>query len=300
MRGNEIIMEKKKVSTETLIKKGYPLYSKSEKMIADYVLQNILGVADMTLSKLSNGTGLSEPSIMRFVKQLGFKGYSDFKRSILLDSSIQSDAIEMADHPTLTIDTPLEKLPENIVGMTCMALQDTLSVVDVESYKKAVELIKTSNKIHIFGVGYSGNVANDLMMRFVRIGIDCRAQADSGLQQVGANSLKKGDLAIGISFSGRTISIINALKSAKEGGAATIAITSYRSSEINKYADISLLASDMPGKLIENTMISRILQTVVTDILYMGVYLSDYKNYSDNYERSLEIIQKSENWRKKQ
>ena len=59
-------------STEIRIKRGYTVYSKSEKIIADYVLQHIRDVADMTLSRLSKETGLSEPSIMRFVKQLGF------------------------------------------------------------------------------------------------------------------------------------------------------------------------------------------------------------------------------------
>ena len=137
------------------------------------------------------------------------------------------------------------------------------------------------------------------MIRLVRIGIDCRAQSDSALQQLGANALSKGDLAIGISFSGRTISIINALKAAKSAGARTIAITSYRSSEIIQDADISLLTSDMQGPLFEHMMISRILQTTVTDILYMGILLSEYDKYSANYQYSQNILEQNEEWRKR-
>lgn len=286
-------------STEMLIKMGYPHFSKSEKIIADFVLKDMGDVAVMPLGQLSKMTGISEPSIIRFVRKLGFDGYSAFKRHMLRDDSITPDIRKPADNPILTPATPLERIPENIVSLTCNALQDTLRIVNTDSYKKAIEWIKASRRVDIFGVGYSGNVANDLMIRLVRIGIDCRAQSDSALQQLGANALSKGDLAIGISFSGRTISIINALKAAKSAGARTIAITSYRSSEIIQDADISLLTSDMQGPLFEHMTISRILQTTVTDILYMGILLSEYDKYSANYQYSQNILEQNEEWRKR-
>lgn len=286
-------------STEMLIKMGYPQYSKSEKVIADFILKDVGSVAVMPLARLSEMTGISEPSVIRFVRKLGFDGYSDFKRRIIRDDSITPDIRKPSDHPVLTTETPLELIPENMVSLTCNALQETLRIVNIEAYKKAIEWIKTSRRVDIFGVGYSGNVANDLMIRLVRIGIDCRAQSDSALQQLGANALSEGDLAIGISFSGRTISIINALKAAKAAGARTIAITSYRSSDIIQDADLALLTSDMQGPLFEHTMISRILQTTVTDILYMGVLLSEYEKYSANYQYSQDILEQNEEWRKR-
>ena len=122
-----------KESTEMLIKMGYAQFSKSEKVIADLVLKDMGSGAVMPLGQLSKMTRVSEPSIIRFVRKLGFDGYSELKRRMLRDDSITPEIRKPADNPILTPDTPLERIPENIVSLTCGALQDTLRIVNTDS-----------------------------------------------------------------------------------------------------------------------------------------------------------------------
>jgi DNA-binding MurR/RpiR family transcriptional regulator len=52
-----------------------------------------------------------------------------------------------------------------------------------------------------------------------------------------------------------------------------IAFTSYRNSSITKYADVVLLSSANETKYRSDALVSRILQLVIIDILYVSIVL---------------------------
>lgn len=289
-------------SYEYKIKNMYNTLRDSEKKVADYVLLNGYSISKMTLANLSKEVGVSEPTIIRFVKGIGCSGYSEFKMGLMKEWGRES--VSEKPHSELLVELhideneKIEDIPSKMIGMTIRALEDTLKIIDTDNYKKAIKIIKTSNIIDVYGVGNSGSIASDIMNKFLRIGLNCRAYSDNHLQQICASHLTKKDVAIAVSHSGSTMDTVNALRIAKESGAKTIALTNFKASAISEYADITLYTGDVETTFYSETMISRIAQLAIVDMLYMGILLSDYNLYTQRLDK-INLLVKEKNYLKK-
>ncbi len=105
-------------------------------------------------------------------------------------------------------------------------------MLDLQNLERAIEVISEANRVYIFGIGASAIVGLDLQYKFMRINIPTFAFLDSDMQLTSATNMAEGDVAIGISTSGRTKDVIEALKEGKKRGATTIVLTQYGQSPI--------------------------------------------------------------------
>lgn len=282
-------------SYEVIIKSKYPELSKSEKKVADFILLQGYDIAKMSISSLAKQCAVSEPTVMRFSTHIGFSGYSDFKLKLIRDWGIKdSQNSESSLLVDLYIDKNdnLEDIPVKMINTTIHALNDTLNIFDVSTYKKAVGAITKAKVIDIYGVGNSGSIANDFMNKLMRIGLNVRALNDNHLQQISSLSLTKKDVAIAISHSGSTKDIVDTLRLAKQSGATTIALTNYKASEITEFADLVLCTGDFETTFYTETMVSRISQLAIVDMLYMGVLLSDFQKYTSQLNKVNMLVKK--------
>jgi RpiR family carbohydrate utilization transcriptional regulator len=280
-------------SYEVIIKSKYPELSKSEKKVADFILLKGYDIAKMSISSLAKQCAVSEPTVMRFATHIGFSGYSDFKLKLIKDWGVKdSQNSESSLLVDLYIDENdnLEDIPAKMIYTTIRALNDTLNIIDVSTYKKAVEVITKAKVIDIYGVGNSGSIANDFMNKLMRIGLNVRALYDNHLQQISSLSLTKEDVAIAISHSGSTKDIVDTLKLAKQSGATTIALTNYKASKITEFADLVLCTGDFETTFYTETMVSRISQLAIVDMLYMGILLSDFQKYTSQLNKVNRLV----------
>ncbi|MDZ5253679.1 MurR/RpiR family transcriptional regulator [Clostridium sp. LIBA-8841] len=286
-------------SYEQKIKSLYNTLSSSEKKVADFVLSNGYAISTMSLNKLSTEIGVSEPTIIRFVKKIGCTGYSEFKMNLMKDWGRKS--VSEKSEPNLLVDLhinkdeKLEDIPQKMIGITIKALEDTLKLIDFEKYRKAIELICNANIIDVYGVGNSGSIASDIMNKLIRIGLNCRSYPDNHVQQIYASHLTDKDVAIAISHSGNTIDTVNVLKIAKEAGAKTIALTNFRASAISDYADIVFYTGDVETTFYSETMVSRISQLAIVDMLYMGILLENFESSTKKLEK-INMLVKEKNY----
>ena len=135
-------------------------------------------------------------------------------------------------------------------------------------------LIMEANRIAIFGLGNSTAIAMDAQHKFQRAGINEAAYSDNHMQAIVASHLTKDDVAIGISHSGSSIDIVEALKIAQESGARTISITNFGKSPIDQYSDIVLFTASEEIKYTIFGMSSRIAQLAIIDTLYTYIVLN--------------------------
>jgi DNA-binding MurR/RpiR family transcriptional regulator len=115
--------------------------------------------------------------------------------------------------------------------------------------------------------------------RFLRIGYRSDAVIDPHIQSMTAATVGAGDVVIGLSISGSTKDTIDSLTLAKENGANVIAITYYARSPITKLADAVLLSGGKESPLEGGSMIAKISQLFVIDMLCTGLALHN-KEYS--------------------
>lgn len=103
-----------------------------------------------------------------------------------------------------------------------------------------------SKKVIVMGAGRSGLVGKAFALRLKHLGFDVYVLGDTIISPV-----RKGDIVIAISGSGRTALIVTAAEAAKQVGSIVIAITTYIDSPLAKIADLVI---EIPGR----TKISKI------------------------------------------
>ena len=173
-----------------------------------------------TMNELAAKCDCGEATIVRFARRLGLSGYQELKISLARESGNVVDNHDVAE--TDTLSDIFEKVTNDIYK----SLEMTKQSLSPSELDKAANAIISARKIAIFGLGNSSPVAQDAGHKFFRAGCDAYVYSDNHMQAIAASHLKEGDVALGISHSGSSKDIVDALKTAKKGGATTISITS--------------------------------------------------------------------------
>jgi DNA-binding MurR/RpiR family transcriptional regulator len=281
-------MELKEQNVDPLIKLRslYSSLRESEKKAADYIESHPNEVIYLSISALAEKSDVSEASIIRLCKALGYEGYQDLK-------------INMAKFLIEPVRYIYEELDENddvgkiihkVMVSNMKAIEDTLKILDKSEVEKAINVLSKARKIEFYGVGGSGEVAFDAHHKFFKLGIPCIAYNDPHMQIMSASMLGKGDVVVGISHSGSTKDIVDSLETAKKAGAATICITSSENSPVTKVSSIKLIISAKELAYRTEPMASRIAQLSVIDVLSVGVALRRENQTIVNLEKARKAL----------
>ncbi len=257
------------VDTLVHIRSEYGRLRDSERKVADFILEDPRRILALNINQIGQGSGVSVASVIRLCKALGYIGYQQLKvelsRSLIEPVKSIHEEAEEGDL--------IGNLARKVFLADIQALQDTLSNMDSESVAKAAEILSGASRIEFYGLGGSGAVAADAHHKFFRLGIPCIAYSDNHMQLMSAALLGPGDVAVGISHSGSTKDIIDAMTTAGKSGATTICITSSPGSPITSACDVSLLVTARELAFRPEPMAARICQLAVLDMLSVAVAL---------------------------
>lgn len=274
---------------ETEIGHVYAELRKSEKKVADYLLGGQENMKELTLERLAKETGVSQPTVLRFVKALGYEGFKDFKYE--LAGSEQEGGDKFLYGYKLSDGDPIREVPAKIVGTAMGQIGETVKSIEPEILELVVRTIAQANRIAVYYVENSSCTAQDLVTKLVYLGLHCFSYGDAYMQSVSAASLTKEDVAIGISYSGYSRLTVDAMEIARRAGAKTIAITNFEHTLIARHSDLVLRTSNRQF-LYGDAIFSRASQLLVVDMIYVGILLSDYKKYTKRLDESSRLIQK--------
>lgn len=252
------------------IRTRYHILSPAQKQIADFVLNNSEQVILLSLSDLAEKCSTSETTILRFLRKLGFDSYQVFRVKIAQDMSNHSG---QAIYEEIQVADTYDQIREKVVMSTVASIQDLNNLISTDLMEQVTELIFKVNKILFCGVGASGVVAIDAFHKFIRLGFNASYYNDTHFMSIACANTDPNTLVVAISHSGESRDILEAVKLAKDNRAKVIALTSYAHSSVTKLADAVLLSSSNETKYRSDAMVSRILQLVIIDILYVTAVL---------------------------
>lgn len=240
----------------------------SEKKIADYVLENPQEIIGISISELAGKCGCGDATVVRFSRRLGFEGYQALKIGIAGElSAVSSVGTEISKK-----DSCFEMFRKRIRDIS-VALQNTETVLDPDALEKAAKALMGAKRIVIFGLGNSAAIATDAAHKFLRLGLNAQACCDNHLQAIIASHLDRQSVAVGISHSGSSKDIVEALRLSKIGGAATMCITNHGTSPIVDAADIALFTKADETRHSILAMSSRIAQLAIFDAIYTYIVI---------------------------
>ncbi len=265
----------------------YNYLSDSEKKICDYIIANQKDIIHLSITEVADNTDSSESTVLRTCRKLGFGGFQDFKITLAQELVSTKDTIFDEANEDDTCINILDKEIERI-NNTLLLMRKVISSEELEA---AADAMLKGGRTVVFGLGNSASVAMDMAHKFTRLGFNIAASTDVHLQIMMSCSLQPGDVAIGISHSGSSRDIVEALESAKKHGATTICITNYGRSPITKVSDIKLFTASEEIKHRILALTSRIAQLAIIDAIYIYISFKDSERFvgqMKDIEKSLE------------
>ncbi|MGZ8288237.1 MAG: glucokinase [Telluria sp.] len=242
--------------------------SPAEQRVATLVIEHPRKVLNEPIAEIARLADVSQPTVIRFCRSLGFLGLADFK---LKFASSLTGTIPVR-HSQVRRSDSTHDLSAKVIDNTVSAILRFRDQLDVASIDRAIHLLRKANKVEFYAMGNSRVVALDGQHKFFRFRIPTASYGDSHLFTLAAELLKPGDVVIAISTSGKLPELLAAVDAARAAGADVIAITSSKS-PLAKKATICLSVDHTEDSTTFLSMISRILQLLLIDIMSVGISL---------------------------
>ena len=230
------------MQTLGIIESYYPSFTKSEKRIADFIIESNSKVIDLTLSELAVMLNVGEATIVRFCRKMKLKGFQELKFLLAIDDDGKQQ--ETDKH---------ECIKNNLI----QTIQITDSMIRQEEINHAIQLIEEAEYIYFFGIGTSGLAASMGESRLFRFGKQTKAVTDSHRQLMQASLCNEKDL-------------IEAAEVAIKTGCKIITITNHITSMLAKLSDCVIISYGKVNLMNAGTFSSMVSQLFILDILTSG------------------------------
>jgi glucokinase len=240
--------------------------SPAERRVASFVLDNPRSVLNDPIGLIASGAQVSQPTVIRFCRSLGFQGLADFKLKLAsgLTGTVPVQRTQVQRHDG-TAD-----LSAKVLDNTISAIVQFRESLNVEMVDRAIALLRRARRVEFFGFGNSAVVALDAQHKFMRFRIPSSAHTDAATIALAAEMLDPSAVAVFISSSGTPPEITRAATIALERGVPVLAITASQSPLARKAT--ACIAVDHGEDVTQFvSMISRILHLLALDTLAVGV-----------------------------
>jgi len=262
--------------------------SKAAQKVSAVIQLDLDAAIHSSIASIASDAKVSEPTVLRFCNQLGCIGFPDFK--LKLAQCIAESSLRMTQD--VEPDDDLPTIIEKIFDSTFATLQMTQAATDIEMIEKATNALAQASSILFFGVGASGPVALDAQHKFFRINTPVIAHIDILNQRMTSASLSHTDVAVCISYTGRTIAMVETAKVARSSGAVLIGITQ-PNSPLAEQCDIVLAVETPEDTDLYTPMTSRIAHLMIIDVLVTAVALKRGPHYSKHLSKIRESFKET-------
>ena len=226
----------------SLISKDIKRFSKGQRLISEYILDNYDKAAFMTAGKLGKTVGVSESTVVRFAAKLGYDGYPGMRRAL---QDMIRNRLTSVQRIEVSRDLINDKnILDDVLHADMSRMQLTFELTDKEVFDRAVETIWESKHIYIAGTRSASALASFMAFYLNLIMENVHLVNDTAPNEVFDRIFRIGeqDLFIGISYPRYSSRTLNAMKFAKSAGAKVMGITDGESSPFIGIADINLFA----------------------------------------------------------
>lgn len=248
-----------------------PALAPAERRVGEAVVADPALVTRQTIGALAAAVGTSEATVTRFCKTVGLPGYPHLRIALAADSGRAQGSSARAVPGDIGPDEDIRTVIDKIAFADARAIEDTAAQLDAAVLAQVVTALDAAGRVDVYGVGASAFVGLDLQQKLHRIGRAAFAWSDAHIMLTSAAVLSPGDVALGISHSGTTVEVMDALAQARERGATTVALTNFPRSPLARAADLVLTTAARETTFRSGATASRLAQLLVVDCVFVGL-----------------------------
>ncbi|WP_172187335.1 MurR/RpiR family transcriptional regulator [Lentilactobacillus kribbianus] len=249
-----------------LLKQSYDDFSKVNKKIARFIVDNPKEASELNIEEMAKATKTSTASISRLVKNLGFNNFREFTLALAYTQLRPSN---LQIFKEIDPKDTLSEIADKIFASSQRAISDSRDNIDDSDFARAILRIINCNQLGFFGLGGSSVAALDGYHKFLRTSIHTFYHPDFDVQLMQAVKLTAKDCAIVVSHSGRNQQTMKIVDTLKKKRVTIIGITSYPDSPLAEDSSITFISSSDESNYRSEGMYSLIAQITIIDSLFM-------------------------------
>jgi RpiR family carbohydrate utilization transcriptional regulator len=255
----------REAQTGTLIRlRGlYPSLKTALRKVADVILKQPEMAIYASVNEVAAAAAVSEATVMRFCRILGFKGFQDFKIALAREMVIPS----ARHHEVLSAEDD-SAVVRKVFQTNGVALQDTLEILEIGAMHEAAQLLLSARQIMVIGVSGSGPAVAYTGNRFLLLGLKAFMYTDFYLMLMAASLLSQEDVVLAISNLGTTREILETAGIAREREARVICITNNSLSPLARISNPVLITASREMTMPEEAVASLVCQISILDALF--------------------------------
>ena len=228
------------------IQDRYTSLSKNHRKVADYIANDGMAASFDSITELSQKVGVSEASLVRFAKELGYKGYPSLRKELQTEYKKTSGTASRVRDAVTTVRE--RSFPDSMFQHDIELIKETQASLTKTSFAQAVDMIFRAKKIFVIGFRAAFSLAYFLHFRLLRIGLDARLITVTGgtslVEQLA--QLRKGDLVIALGFDETPRETKITMDFALKQRISVLGITHTATSEIARSSTLCLLGRRLP------------------------------------------------------
>lgn len=242
-------------------------FSSKERHVASFILEHPADAVNPSIEELAEKIGVSESTLFRFVRKLGYGGYQQFRIALATETLAPRDT--WYESPEAGVD---EKSAIAVVFRTSIkALEATLAGLEPSLLEGIAGRMASASHIVLLGLGGSNCVAQDAWHKFVRTGITCEAPVDFHMQLMAASQARPDSVVMLFSHTGSNTDALALAEEVRQTGATLVVVTSQPRSPLARKATSVIISRTPQVRYVSEAWSARMAQLALVDSLYVLV-----------------------------
>jgi DNA-binding MurR/RpiR family transcriptional regulator len=277
-------MREEKKDIFKIINRRYEHFSKSQKLIADYIIENYDKAAFMTASKLGETVGISESTIVRFADALDFRGYPELQRALqeLIKTKLTTvQRFELTNKYTNDMQTI-----KNVMDSDIQNIRKTMDELDNDMLEKVTDEILGAKRVYILGLRSSAVLAEYLgfYLNFILKDVHViKAQYNDVYEQL--INISNEDVVIALSFPRYSRKTYESVRLLRRQGCKIISITDSKFSPLASISEMTLFAKNNVTSFVD----SLVAPMSLINLLIVSISLQEKEHLTETF-RKLESV----------
>lgn len=257
------------------IEKVYSLFTDSERKVADFFMNNREAI-DLSAKSMSALLYVSEATLSRFSKKMGFSGYREF--IFYYEGSLNYGEMRFTG------------ITQNLLFSYNELLNHTISLVDENQIRKLAYALSKYQRVYVYGEGNSALCAQEFKMRFMRLGLHVEAISDQHIMKMNSVLMSSSAILIAFSVSGKNLR--DYLSDAQKMGAYTVMVTAHNDTTLQRICDEVIVCPSIKNVEIGNLISPQFPLLLIIDILYAHYLNLDYSKRSEVLNETLNYVER--------
>ena len=209
--------------------------SENECVIADYMINHVEDIPNLSTREFAQKTYTSATSIVRFVKKLGYKNYNDFKYNIVSAlKNIKSEDYRInSDEDILTLFNKLFESYQDVI-------QKTKEIINIKEFYEIMQFVTKTKYIDILANDTNATIAQYASHCLSGVGKIVNVYQETDKQLYFTLNATKDHLVFIVTKYSRNEHLLNAALNLRKRGIQTVAVTSSLENTISKLCTYTL------------------------------------------------------------